>query len=344
MAIINSWMKTHLDPLVAGTKNTVQKLFRTRNYAKRPMHSANQALACERRKGGLESFVLTLSDQQVVTGVAILIAGFIRTCSMSIYHFNIATSLAWFTSATHLATLGVLLTYFIDRPTVRDWRTIAMLLLLLMLIAAQLPAWSILDNSLPVSCFYSSVPIEPEFTNLVTLIATTGFLVVKYTERIARLYTWDAEWTISGFVIEILVRIFASDYRELSYNRIAKGGKDAHLAAREISELIRAEREKIRFRQFEMVMKVAHGRLKSYMLAILFMAHEFSLSFLSQVLTLAFAITYGFAQTIVFRLDMPSSGIEGDQNEMGFGQLVPLFLLLLPGLAIGELYFGECVL
>lgn len=44
---------------------------------------------------------------------------------------------------------------------------------------------------------------------------------------------------------------------------------------------------------------------------------------------------------MIHRSDIPSSEIESDQNKMGFGQLVPLFLLLLPGLAIGEFYFGE---
>ena len=303
------------------------------------MHSANHALARKRRQGGLESFVLALSDQQLVVGLAVLIAGFVNTCSMSIYHFKIVASLAWFSSTTHLATLGVLLTYLINHPTVRDWRVVAMLLLLLMLIVAQLPALSFHDNSLPVFCWYSSRPIQPGLA----YIATSGFLVMRYTERIARLYTWDADWTISGFVIEILVKkvLARSDYREPSYKEIVKEGIDAHLSAREISEMIRAEREKIRFDHFETVMKTEHSPLKSHLLATLFVAQEFSFSFLSQVLIIVFEIAYGFAQTMISRSNMPRNGIEGDQNKMGFGQLVPLFLLLLPGLAIGELYFGE---
>ena len=44
--------------------------------------------ARERRSKGLERFILALSDQQLVTGLAVLIAGFVSTCSMSIYHFN----------------------------------------------------------------------------------------------------------------------------------------------------------------------------------------------------------------------------------------------------------------
>ena len=44
----------------------------------------------------LERFLLTLSDQQLVTGLAVLIAGYMRMCSMPLYYFNIIASLAWF--------------------------------------------------------------------------------------------------------------------------------------------------------------------------------------------------------------------------------------------------------
>ena len=303
------------------------------------MHSAVDAQARKRRQKGLESFVLALSDQQLVVGFAVLIAGFMGTCSMSIYHFNIVASLAWFSSATHLATLGVLQKYLIDRPTIRDWRVVAMLLLSLMLIVARIPAGSYQYIYLPVSCAFSSKLIQPGLS----YVATIGFLVVRYSERIARLYTWDADWTLSGFVIEILIKkvLARIDYREPSYKGIAKAGTDAHIPACEISGLIRVERRKFRFDHFETVMKLEHAPLTSRMLASLFVAKEFTFSFISQVLVLVFEITYGFTQTMMVRSNMSINAVKGDQNKMGFGQLVPLFLLLLPGLAVGELYFGE---
>jgi hypothetical protein len=54
-----------------------------------------------------ETFILTLSDQQLVTGLAILIAGFLK-CDISIYLFNNVWAFAWFSCTTHLATLTVL--------------------------------------------------------------------------------------------------------------------------------------------------------------------------------------------------------------------------------------------
>lgn len=60
--------------------------------------------ARKRRQDALRRFVLALSDQQLVTGLAILIAGYIKRCSMSQYHFNIVKALAWFSSTIHLST------------------------------------------------------------------------------------------------------------------------------------------------------------------------------------------------------------------------------------------------
>lgn len=94
-------------------------------FGSRHSHSPPEPASCpseakEQRRERVERFVLALSDQQLVTGLAIMIAGHARRYSMSVYHFNIVSSLAWFSSATHLATLGTLREYFIKRPSVRN--------------------------------------------------------------------------------------------------------------------------------------------------------------------------------------------------------------------------------
>ncbi len=112
--------------------------------------------ARERRSKGLGKFILALSDQQLVTGLAVLIAGFVSPCSMSIYHFNIIAALGWFSSTTHLSTLAVLRIYFIEHPRLRNWRVVAMLFVLMLLIIARVVTLaSTLDNSLPVRCAFT---------------------------------------------------------------------------------------------------------------------------------------------------------------------------------------------
>lgn len=328
---------TPLRTKVLKLKHAMSEIFGVKQKANRVI---DNSAARMRRQDGLERFLLTLSDQQLVTGLAVLIAGYSKTCSMSIFYFNVVGSLAWFSSATHLATLGVLRKYLVAHSTVRDWRVFAMGLLLIMLLVAQLPEWTSQDNSVPVSCFFLNVEIEPDFSNVVTLLTTIGFLTVIYTERIARLYSPDLDWNVSDSLIELFVKLLTQkDYREPSHQKIAR--KSTGLSTASVSSAIRAERERVRYERFELGIKKSRGRFTSYLLAVIFIAVEYSYSFISQITLLIFNLAYGFAYTIVYRSDTPGGGITGNQNEMGFGQLVPLFLLLLPGLAVGEIYFGN---
>ncbi|KAF2213928.1 hypothetical protein CERZMDRAFT_38059, partial [Cercospora zeae-maydis SCOH1-5] len=58
----------------------------------------------------LRKAILTLSDQQIVTGIAILGAGFngLRDGSISVYHFQVVIYLAWMSSSVHLSALTIL--------------------------------------------------------------------------------------------------------------------------------------------------------------------------------------------------------------------------------------------
>ena len=309
-------------------------------------HNPNDiGTAHKKRCNALERFLLTLSDQQLVTGLAVLIAGYMKMCSMPLYYFNIIASLAWFSSATHLATLGALREYLISHRVVRDWRVIAMIVVLALLFLAQPPAWTSRDSSNLTFCFFHDAEILITFSNMVTLITTLGFLLVIYTQRIARLYSLDLDWNISDSLIEVLTKLLSgANYRDPSRKRVEKDNVLSKKSNASISALIRKEREDIRYARFHSAMVNSNGRLKAYAIAIFFIAQELNYGFVSQVTLLIFVLAYGLAYTIIYRIETPRKGIEGNQNEMGFGQLVPLFLLLLPALAVGELYFGEaCV-
>lgn len=63
-------------------------------------------------------------------------------------------------------------------------------------------------------------------------------------------------------------------------------------------------------------------------------------SFLSTLPDVAFSYSYGLTQIVLYRWVMAPQ-VTADSNRMGFGQYVPLLLLLLPILAAGETYYGE---
>jgi hypothetical protein len=65
----------------------------------------------EHKRSAMESFMLSLSDQQLFTGIAVVISAFSRRCQISYISFGIATQLAWCSCITHLVTLASLRTY-----------------------------------------------------------------------------------------------------------------------------------------------------------------------------------------------------------------------------------------
>jgi hypothetical protein len=77
-----------------------------------------------RRSEVVVGFVKVLGDQQLITGVAILIAGLASRCQISIYEFNIVFYLAYFAEFTHYLSLGVLRRYLYHHEFVRNCRVI----------------------------------------------------------------------------------------------------------------------------------------------------------------------------------------------------------------------------
>lgn len=80
------------------------------------------------------------SDQQLVTGIALLTTGFTQlNKGITSYHWSILVYLSWFSSLTHLTTITVLKAYFLENRVVRSWRIMGMGGLGLMLCAALWP-------------------------------------------------------------------------------------------------------------------------------------------------------------------------------------------------------------
>jgi hypothetical protein len=63
--------------------------------------------ASEKSLKDFETIILAFSDQQLITGLALLLSIYIKG-DITVYTFEVATALAWFSSTIHLATLVVL--------------------------------------------------------------------------------------------------------------------------------------------------------------------------------------------------------------------------------------------
>ncbi|KAL8951987.1 MAG: hypothetical protein Q9222_002079 [Ikaeria aurantiellina] len=138
----------------------------------------------------MESLMLSLSDQQLLVGLAILVTGFLKHCSISVYHFAVVSDLAWFSSNTHMTTLNVLQVYLADRPTLRNWRVALMLSTFVMLIATITLEGHILwfDSwNSPAQCLFDDLGGNIGGGPQQWMIANIVLLVYGYTSAVLRL-------------------------------------------------------------------------------------------------------------------------------------------------------------
>lgn len=293
-----------------------------------------------RRSKGLERFVLALSDQQLVTGLAVLIAGYTNRCSRSFYHFQIIAVLGWFSSTTHLSTLAVLRAYLIDHPRVRDWRVTAMLAIFGLLVVSQAGTFSPNDSSLPMQCVFKDfAPKGLNFLSIINLTLVILFLCVSYANRTRRLYTFDPDWSFQDWIVEVLARplIRKNDVRNLERIVVTT----PTLSKAEQGATYRKLQQRRRWWKYCNDWIKNRSALSRRVIEIWYLNQEMQRSFLSEILTLLFGVSYGISQVITNRNQVPNAGLSGNQNDISFGQLVPLFLIALPVLAAGEIYYGE---
>ncbi|RGP79023.1 DNA helicase [Fusarium longipes] len=145
-------------------------------------------------KEAVEHFILALSDQQLVTGLAILTSGIANQNSLIGYEFTVMTCLAWFSSTTHLATMDALRSYFRDHPTIRNIRVIGIVCVLLLLVYA----FAITANvavvpglrTLPVECLLSDRTYHSydSALPLFSWILASVLIIIGYVSRVADLY------------------------------------------------------------------------------------------------------------------------------------------------------------
>nr|POE80005.1 hypothetical protein CFP56_08071 [Quercus suber] len=125
----------------------------------------------------LQKAAIIFSDQQIITGIGILLAGHCNIGSgLSAYQWQIITYLAWMSSNVHLTTLTLLREWLQLNTVLRRWRVTGMVILMVLLFCALIPtrskSWvSVIQNDIwtpygsndegralgtPVSCFWGA--------------------------------------------------------------------------------------------------------------------------------------------------------------------------------------------
>jgi hypothetical protein len=147
----------------------------------------------------VERLVLSLSDQQLVTGTAILCVGLYCIPAsrghISFYHFTLVTDLAWFSSNTHQLAVMVLRNYFEKYYVLKIWRGLSMLVMgLLLAICTGLTSVEPPNGvyNCPAECVihdfsFSSLSGRPLGFMIVNLL----FLLWGYSVALGPLFRWS---------------------------------------------------------------------------------------------------------------------------------------------------------
>jgi hypothetical protein len=262
----------------------------------------------------VEKIMMSVSDQQLVTGLAILVAGYYEMMNnnLSVYHWQIVVNLAWLSSAVHIASLTVLRDVLNKNPTLRNLRVAGMLALLALLAVAMWPirfaAYLTADEKgMPVRCLWKpglgpeslDSPVDPNWVLTITM------LLSAYVWKLSQLFA-----SSRGFVRRWLVA-----KPEAAIERLMRRAALSHRP----------------WRQRWLTALYIH-----------FVTYaEVAESFAASIVYLCLALPYGITLIISTRLSMDDEVIAGERR-LTFGQLVPLFLLILPILQVLELSLGMC--
>jgi hypothetical protein len=175
----------------------------------------------------IESAVLMFSDQQLVTGIGVLVSGYSQIpCALSTYHWQIVVYLAWFSSLTHLTTLTALRSFFRRQPILAYWRIVFMGCTIILLATALGPTGYISQNfdpAMPALCLFSQsgydqASMSPSLNaindqdypmqsfNWLFILVSVLFLLVSYVSRVINLFV------ITSSAAERYMRILPGDF------------------------------------------------------------------------------------------------------------------------------------
>lgn len=297
--------------------------------------SPHRKLSRQQRQEVLTRFVLTLSDQQLATGLAILIAAVANQCTLSVWEFQLAFSLAWFSSTTHLATLDCLHEYFLEHGAVHNWRVLGMVALLLLLMYSLVMNLASVDTTLPVACtflYFGDRGLYDQtdliISDILSISLTLIILTWQYVVRIR--WSYKNKETKPTIVERTLFSLRTRRFREA----LQPTKKELDLILEEAA----AEHDSTsRRRELERI-RISKG-LQYHWLVAWRASCTYSESFLSLGPMLCFMISFGFTQLYVNRWH--SLAPVDIDTSMSVGQIMPLFLLVLPPLVAAESYYGK---
>ncbi|KAK2048341.1 hypothetical protein LZ31DRAFT_550376 [Colletotrichum somersetense] len=290
-----------------------------------------------KRIRAFESFMVAMSDQQLITGVALIITTTFMSfdthlsTSFSVYSFQVATRLGYFSCIVHLCTMSLLREHFDTGKRLRDFRVMLVAIILVLLVICMVISDSVtfrFNRHISVQCAKSNFRfIDPErpgyvwfsdemivIFNLVVLILV---ILLGYSRRFLEIYYKNARTDYHYWPRKSLRVLFGRD-GEVAYSKASPG----------VNSLLENLQNSSRRRR---------GRTSCsdyWVLLLDIWVESISTSLLWDIIWLSFYLTFGMGNFWSFYMD---AGLKLSMTP-NFGQVVPLILVCLPFLSAWEAF------
>ncbi|KAL4943172.1 hypothetical protein BDV06DRAFT_221511 [Aspergillus oleicola] len=289
--------------------------------------------ARENRLKAVQTFMLSVSDQVLASEMAILIATFARYSDITLYSVNVVVALGCLASTVHLAMMPLLVRQIREHHVIKASRSISMviaaILLVVLLILQISDTWT--DGThIYFQCALHDFQVDPSsigenWVGFVTQLLVPIFIIYGNYEVIRLLYSKNNTHDPRSSV--------QADRASEPTTRLARISQ----ARRELGEMRKhSQQSRIRRRWsrhrangiIQSKISPRRQRIQAIIIAETWTFYECQESFLWRILWLISGNIYGI--TDVFQNRSDTTGISGDRDTMGYGQIVPLVLLILP--------------
>lgn len=321
-----------------GPDNPLDRALRRALLSKAPR--ARQRDSLERWTRAVESTILAFSDTQLVTSLAILISGYLQlSCGLSLYHWQTVVNLAWFSAITHLTTLTSQKRYFRSYPFMAICRILIMGMVLILLSVAFVPtgyapqidgdAWQEWTGSSitsyayfmssPAVCLFSPASKDAAVSQIDLFAASS--VSSGYTDRghsyNAPLVALSLTYLLTSFGSRV-IRI--STPLALTFERWLKVRPSNFLQRRYQSARNRQQMRRNR------VLLCCYRALLLVAITFVEAFYETGNSMVWEILWLSAALAWGTVRLMGLRAQSQIA----DEDQWGFGQVLPLLLSVLP--------------
>lgn len=265
----------------------------------------------------LQKVLLTLSDAHLLTGLAILIAGFTQICTITAFHYHAVVYLAWTSSSVHMVTLTISRFYLRSNKPILIVRLVFMsALFILLFIALCLTAstkWPTATNDNAFTFDAQAVCTLADGNWRVWRGDTVFALILLslgYIFRLCKVF----ETTSDG--CRKWLRTVPEDFLKRGFVRCQNRRDESP------NFVSRA------FWQF-----MSWLVLSSYLYVRAF--YDIFESLLVELIWMTLSLLWGFAQIFSWQQNSPVRRFE---TQWSFGQILPLLLVAAPLIALPEFY------